>query len=127
VDESPEVIVTPWLEVPSSNLARASSFYEVLVGRPLRHLVLEGEARAVFTSSGGGVGAIVARAPVRPEDLLYFTLSSEAELDAWIERAEHAGGDVVLPKTDLGARRAMAIVRDSEGNRLALTSEEAVP
>jgi uncharacterized protein len=116
------VPVTPWLEVPSSDLARASSFYAVLVGRPLRHLVLEGEARAVFTSPGGPVGAIVSRAPTGDE-LLYFSLPSEAELDTWLERACAAGGDVVLPKTELGHRQAMAIVRDSEGNRLALTSD----
>jgi uncharacterized protein len=115
--------MTGWVEIPCTNLLRASSFYEALIGRPLKHHVLFGIPHALFTSTGGAFGAIVedpSKAPSEEDNLVYFSAATEKELDMLLVRAASAGGEVLLPKTELGHQGLMAIVRDSEGNRIGI-------
>ena len=50
-------------------------------------------------------------------------LDADGTLDAGLARVERAGGQVILPKTDIGPPGFIALVRDTEGNLVGLHSE----
>jgi predicted enzyme related to lactoylglutathione lyase len=111
-----------WFEIPTGDLDRATDFYELLLGTPLRREVF-GERMTLFPATQTGVGgALVHRASQQPSAcgaLVY--LNCDSGIAAAIERME-AGkrGTLIVPITSIGAHGAFAIVRDSEGNHIGL-------
>jgi predicted enzyme related to lactoylglutathione lyase len=112
-----------WFEIPTTDLDRATAFYEMLLGQKMR-VEEYGERIAMFPSSVKGVGGcLVQRDFQRPSDcgaLVY--LNCDNGLDDAIERLEASGqGGLVLGKTAVpGGFGWIACVRDTEGNHVAL-------
>jgi predicted enzyme related to lactoylglutathione lyase len=110
-----------WFEIPTTDLDRASRFYEVVLGAPLKRELFGGMPLAVFQGEEESVrGALVhdqRRKPVADGALVYLHAPN---LDASLARIETAGGNVVLPKTDIGEPGFIALVRDTEGNVVGL-------
>jgi predicted enzyme related to lactoylglutathione lyase len=52
-------------------------------------------------------------------------LNCNGTLDACLARVKDAGGQVVMPKTDIGDPGFIALVMDTEGNTVGLHSERA--
>jgi predicted enzyme related to lactoylglutathione lyase len=112
-----------WFELPATDLARAQRFYEAVLGAKLRPEKFAGMDMAIFPYQEGVGGALVHDARFRPSaDGAVVYLAVEGSLDACVRRVEEAGGKVVLPKTDIGDPGFIALVLDSEGNRVGLHS-----
>jgi predicted enzyme related to lactoylglutathione lyase len=111
-----------WFEIPSTDLDRAATFYEKLFDRKIRREHF-GEPMAIFMSSKEGVGGtLVQRADQPPSDsgvLIY--LNADGILADAVARVPKIGGKVLVPITEIpGGFGRYAVLRDTEGNRIAL-------
>jgi len=119
---APPLDAANWFEIPTTDLERATRFYELLLGATLRREFF-GESMTLFPASQTGVGgALVCRDSQQPSacgSLVY--LNCDSGLAAAIERMESGKrGTVIVPITSIGAHGSFAIVRDSEGNHIGL-------
>ncbi len=85
-----------------------------------------GSFLGMIPGRGGTGGALVQNSkysylPSEKGSLVY--LHVDGELDAALERAVAAGGEVLLPKTGLGDEGFTAWLRDTEGNRIGLHAQ----
>jgi predicted enzyme related to lactoylglutathione lyase len=118
-----------WFEIPVSDMERAVKFYETLFYTRLQRQKMGPLDMAWFPwiETGPGAAGSLVFAPdyYKPSGngtLVYFTANS-GDLSTELSRVEPAGGKVLQGKTlitdDIGY---MAIVADTEGNRIALHS-----
>ncbi len=118
-----KVDAATWFEVPTSDLERATNFYDLLLGTKLRRDFF-GEPMSLFPVSAAGVGgALVQRVWQQPSAcgaLVYLNVDSG--LAAAIERMELGKrGVVIVPISKVpGGSGSYAVVRDSEGNHIGL-------
>lgn len=113
-----------WFEIPVSDLNRAVTFYETILGSRLQRGVFGGIDTAVFPYDNPGIGGALIQDPrrtPRAEGTLIY-LNCEGHLEEVIGRVAAAGGEVVLPKTAIGEPGFISIVQDPEGNRVGLHS-----
>jgi len=113
-----------WFEIPADNLGRASSFYEAVLDKTLKHETMGGREMALFPfDQTTGIGGCIVKdgvlQPAGTGSLVY--LYADKDIDAVLKRVETAGGRVVLGKTALpGDIGHYAHIIDSEGNRVGL-------
>jgi hypothetical protein len=120
-----------WFELPVTNMERAIRFYETVFDQKLERMQMGPLDMAWFPWSEGGLGAAGSLVyheeyykPSTDGALIYFTAHS-GDLDNELSRVAVAGGQVIQPKTliteDIGY---MAMIIDTEGNRVALHSRK---
>ncbi|MGQ0600742.1 MAG: VOC family protein [Anaerolineales bacterium] len=113
-----------WFEIPAQDFDRAVQFYSTVLNGPVRKELFGGEPNGIFPYSQPGVGgAIVKRAGFEPTTtgaIVY--LDAAGDLDGAVARVQQAGGKVLMPKTHIGDPGSIALILDSEGNRVALHS-----
>ena len=117
-----------WFELPVSDMARAKTFYETVLDITITVHDLGGLIMGWFPgdpSKPGATGSLVKHEMYTPSDqhgaLIYFSCS---DLANELGRVEEAGGFVLKPKTAIGGGHGfMALVKDTEGNRVALHSQ----
>ena len=113
-----------WFELPVLDLARATAFYERILGVALSPEQCGECEMSIFPYvEGHPSGALDRMAPMTPQDngtLVY--LCAGDDLAPVLARVEEAGGKVALPKTSIGEHGFIALFIDSEGNRVGLHS-----
>ena len=113
-----------WVDIPVVDLQRAMKFYAAVLGVPLSKESVPGIDMAVLPHEDNGVGACLFRKsgerPAEYGPLIY--LNAQGHLDQAVSAAESNGGRVLEAKHAIGPHGYRAIVRDSEGNRIALHS-----
>ncbi|MBK9942110.1 MAG: VOC family protein [Kouleothrix sp.] len=111
-----------WFEIPATNFDRAVAFYRTVLGRDIRTGEFMGVPHGFFPADEHGVaGAIIAPPDATPGahgTLIY--LDAAPSLGDAVARVARAGGQVLLPETSIGEQGVIAIVLDSEGNRVGL-------
>lgn len=120
-----------WFEIPVVDMDRAKAFYENVFDTRIRIEQFGATIMGWFpglenTDAPGASGSLVYNAefykPSANGTLVYF---SSPEINTELNRVEEAGGVVLNEKTliseDVGY---MAVVLDTEGNRIALYSKE---
>lgn len=117
-----------WFEIPVVDMGRAVKFYETVLEVKLeRNMVGEIDMAWFPMAEGkGATGSLVFHKeewykPSQEGTLVYFTAYS-GDLDHELSRVEAAGGKVLVPKKSIGEYGFMAVVLDTEGNRIALHS-----
>jgi predicted enzyme related to lactoylglutathione lyase len=121
--------IVGWFEVPVSDMDRATKFYETVFGLTLERNKMGDLDMAWFPWSDnapGSPGSLVRDeafyTPGQEGPLIYFS-SQTGDLNDEVKKVEAAGGKVISPKKliaeDIGY---MALIIDSEGNRIALHS-----
>lgn len=115
-----------WFEIPATDFSRAVKFYESIFDTMLKVETIGGPRMGIFTSADGdSVGCVIQGEQFTPSEngaVLY--LDAGRNMDAVLERIGTAGGNIVLPKTELPRQLGyIAHFRDSEGNRVALHAE----
>ncbi len=123
--------VVGWFEIPVSDMERAIKFYEQVFGFKLERNQMEPLDMAWFpwaTDGLGSPGSLVYLPDFyKPSDngtLVYFTAHS-GDLANELSRVEKAGGKVLQGKKQISEEYGfMALITDSEGNRIALHSRE---
>ena len=111
-----------WFEIPVTDLARATRFYETVLEAKLKSETMGPLRVAIFPHEQPGVGGclIAANGHVPSTDGARVYLGVAA-LDAALERAQRAGGKLALAKTELPEGMGVyAHTVDSEGNRVGL-------
>ena len=121
-----------WFEIPTTDFERAVTFYETIFATKLHRMeiaagTLTPTPMAVFPSSGAGATGALVYIPEHKHaaagPLLY--LNANPNLDVVLARVEEAGGKLLMGKTQLPNNFGyMAIFFDSEGNHMALHSNE---
>ena len=123
--------VVGWFEVPVVNMGRAMKFYEDVFGFSLSRHQMGALDMAWFPWSetgAGSPGSLVCHPshykPSTDGTLVYFTAHS-GDLDVELARVVPAGGKVLQKKTLISEQYGfMALVLDTEGNRIALHSRK---
>jgi predicted enzyme related to lactoylglutathione lyase len=126
--------VINWFEIPVTDTERAKKFYETILDIKMKTIYMEEtKEEATFFPSVPGViqatsgrvtGALVKSARANPsgEGTLVY-LNAYPVIQTVIDKVEKAGGKIVLPKTKILAGY-IAIIIDSEGNKVGLHAEE---
>src|SRR5690606_35116161 len=121
--------VLAWAEIPATDLDRATRFYEALFQLQLIPVDTDEYKTRMFPVDEPGVhvSAAVIHAPgfYQPSstDGVLVYLNGDPDLQQILDRVESAGGQVVMPKTQISPDYGyMALILDTEGNRIGLHS-----
>jgi predicted enzyme related to lactoylglutathione lyase len=114
-----------WFEIPVTDFARAKAFYEAVLGRPVEVMTMGPSTMGFLSTSPDAVGGAIVHgdgtAPSQSGTLVY--LNGGDDLAAMLARVEPAGGQVAVPKTEIGNGFGFfAHFVDTEGNRVGLHS-----
>jgi hypothetical protein len=112
-----------WFEIPVHDMPRAVRFYEAILGAKLRTEEFYGTKLAVFPADGvaGALKSDGKRKATTEGSLVYLDVGrGSGSLDTAIERVRVAGGQILVPVTDIGEQGWFAVVGDSEGNSVGL-------
>jgi len=120
-----------WFELPVANMERAMKFYESVLDQELQRQQMGPLDMAWFPWNEDGLGSpgslVFNKEYYKPSAdgvLIYFTAHS-GDLANELSRVEGAGGQVLQDKTLIAEGYGyMAIIADTEGNRVALHSRE---
>jgi predicted enzyme related to lactoylglutathione lyase len=118
-----------WFEIPATNIQRAQTFYEDIFGIVLDPLDLPNIRMRLFPLEDpkSGVGGAVCESggfhkPSSTHGPLIY-LNANPDLQLVLDKVENAGGKVLVPKTQISPEYGyMAVLEDTEGNRIALHS-----
>lgn len=117
-----------WFEIPTTDLERAQKFYEALFGMPFFPFDMPGISMRAFPTDmmGPCVGGALVYAPEMAQPSSQGTmvyLNANPDLQVFLDRVEAAGGTIAMPKTQITPEIGfMAVVIDTEGNRIGLHS-----
>jgi predicted enzyme related to lactoylglutathione lyase len=120
-----------WFQIPATDMDRAVKFYTAVLGASFHRMEHGGSKHAFFAmdtlESERTGGEIVQSAMFgKPgQDGTTIYLSAPGSLKTVLERVEPAGGKIVMPHTGIGENGFIALVLDTEGNRIGLHSMTA--
>lgn len=113
-----------WFEIPVADMPRAIRFYETLFQASLIRESGGPVDMAIFPrrDEGGTTGCLAQSDFMHPgEGGTVVYLNADPQLDTVLARVEAAGGEVLVPRTELPDDiGCFAVFRDSEGNRVGL-------
>jgi predicted enzyme related to lactoylglutathione lyase len=119
-----------WFEIPVTDMARAVKFYETVFDMKLELHDMGPLKMAWFPmlpDANGAQGSLVQHemyVPGATGPLIYFTAHS-GDLNNELARVEGAGGKVLLPRKEISPEYGfMAVVLDTEGNKIAIHSRK---
>ena len=118
-----------WFEIPATDLARATTFYESIFGVTLIVMDMPNIRMRMFplddvmTQVGGAVvdSGGFHKPSVTDGPLIY--LNGNPDVQIILDKVEAAGGKILVPKTEISPDYGfMAVIIDTEGNRIGLHS-----
>lgn len=119
-----------WFEIPTENLDRATQFYEIILGLELQPMDMPGMQMRIFPIDNmmEGVTGVL----IKTEDGFHKPSSSHGPLvylnandgmEDILSKVESAGGQILQDRMQISPEHGyMAIILDSEGNRIAFHS-----
>ena len=117
-----------WFEIPATDLNRAQQFYETIFGTSLTALDLPNIKMRMFPLENmmDVGGAIVDSGgfhkPSATDGPLIY-LNANPDVQIVLDKVEAAGGKIMVPKTMISPEYGfMAVIIDTEGNRIAFHS-----
>lgn len=117
-----------WVEIPATDLDRAQKFYETIMGikmNPLDVVAVKMRMFPLDDMMNGVGGALVYNKdfykPSSDGPLVY--LNGNPDVQHVLDKVEAAGGKIQVPKTQISPEYGyMAVIIDTEGNRIAFHS-----
>lgn len=117
-----------WIEIPATDLDRAQKFYETILNISLTRLDLPNIKMRMFPIDDpmGVGGALVSsdgfHKPSATDGPLIY-LNANPDVQRVLNKVEKAGGKILVPKTQISPEYGyMAVILDTEGNRIAFHS-----
>lgn len=117
--------IISWFEIPAIDLERARTFYQTILETTLERIPETEMLAFPADSSDTPSGALVTGdgyGPAASGGVLVY-LNATGRLDAILGRVEAAGGKIEMPHTPIPPHGAMAMIIDTEGNRIGLHSD----
>lgn len=118
-----------WFEIAATDLNRATTFYENIFGITLTPLDLPNIKMRMFpledmmTQVGGAVVDSGGFHKPSSTDGPLIYLNGNPDVQKVLDKVEAAGGKIMVPKTMISPEYGfMAVILDTEGNRIALHS-----
>jgi uncharacterized protein len=117
-----------WFEIPATDLARAQKFYETIFGMTMTKLDLPNIKMRMFPVQdpmcvGGAVVDSGGFHKPSASDGPLIYLSANPDVQKVLDKVQGAGGKILVPKTQISEQFGyMAVINDTEGNRIALHS-----
>lgn len=118
-----------WFEIPSTDLDRATKFYEAIFGVSLIPLDTPNIKMRMFpiddpmTGVGGAVVSSGGFHKPSATDGPLIYLNGNPDVQIVLDKVEKAGGKIMVPKTQISPEYGfMAVILDTEGNRIGLHS-----
>lgn len=123
-----------WFEIPASDLERATNFYEAIFQTKLIPMDMDNIKMRMFpiTDMENGVGGAVVDSggfhkPSTTDGPLIY-LNGNPDLQVILDRVVDAGGTIMVPKMEISPEYGfMAVMIDTEGNRIGLHSVPSNP
>jgi predicted enzyme related to lactoylglutathione lyase len=118
-----------WFEIAASDLNRAQKFYETIFGITMIPMDLPNIKMRMFplgdmmTQVGGAVvdSGGFHKASATDGPLIY--LNANPDVQNVLDKVMEAGGSIMVPKTEISPEYGyMAVINDTEGNRIGLHS-----
>ena len=117
-----------WFEIPTIDLGRAQKFYETILDVKLISLDTPNIKMRMFPiEDQTGVGGSLVHTngfhiPSLTDGPLIY-LNGNPDVQLILDKVESAGGKIIVPKTQISpAFGYMAVINDTEGNRIAFHS-----
>jgi uncharacterized protein len=116
-----------WFQIPATNIDRAIKFYGDLLGVSFHRMEHNGEKHAFFAmdtlETGRTGGEIIQSANNKPaQDGVLIYLNALGGVDTVLGRVEKAGGKILIPKMSIGENGFIAVILDTEENKIGLHS-----
>ena len=116
-----------WFDIYVDDLERAVTFYEAMLGAKLEPLndpsgqsqMMSFPAEMSAYGAGGALTKTAHASPGIGVTIVYFMVEN---CSVQQERAEKAGGTVVMPKFSIGEHGWVLLCRDTEGNMIGFNS-----
>jgi uncharacterized protein len=127
-----ETNILTWFEIPVLDTQRAKKFYETILNIEMV-IRADGDDEAVFfpydpniiQATSGRVTGVLSKSnrnsPSGNGTLVYINASPD--IQDVLDRVKQAGGKIVMPKTKMIAG-FIAVIIDSEGNKVGLHAEQ---
>lgn len=118
-----------WFEIGTTDLERATKFYETIFGLSLIPMDMPNIKMRMFPvdNPGQGIGGALVDSngfhkPSSTDGVLVY-LNGNPDVQQVLDKVEEAGGQIIVPKTEISPEYGyMAVIMDSEGNRIGLHS-----
>lgn len=118
-----------WFEIGTTDLDRATKFYETIFGITLTPMDLPNIKMRMFPLDdmmkqvgGALVDSGGFHKPSATDGPLIY-LNGNPDVQHVLDKVEVAGGKIMVPKTEISPEYgSMAVILDTEGNRIALHS-----
>jgi predicted enzyme related to lactoylglutathione lyase len=122
-----------WFEIPSKDLDRATKFYEKIFGVSLIPMDMPNIKMRMFPVEDqmADIGGAVVHSdgfhnPSATDGPLIY-LNGNPDVQKVLDKVEAAGGTIMVPKTEISPEYGfMAVIIDTEGNRIGLHSIPAM-
>ncbi len=118
-----------WFEIPVTDMQRAKKFYETVFDIEMTDLELgNGLIMALFPADPDAVGGSLCQHPAfyhpgHQGPLIY--LNANPAMKEKLDRVEFSGGKILRPMSPISEEfGSMSLIEDTEGNRIALHSNE---
>ena len=118
-----------WFEIPATDLNRAQKFYETIFEMQMIPMDLPNIKMRMFpiTDMQNGVGGALCDSggfhKPSPSDGPLIYLNANPDVQIVLSKVEAAGGKIIVPKTEISPEYGfMAVIIDTEGNRIAFHS-----
>lgn len=116
-----------WFEIPTTDINRAQKFYETVFDIKMATLEFPNIKMRMFPLDDPmkGVGGSLVDSggfhkPSAAEGPLIY-LNGNPDVQQFLDKVEAAGGKIMVPKTQISPEYGdMAVILDTEGNRIAL-------
>jgi predicted enzyme related to lactoylglutathione lyase len=121
--------VISWFQIPTLDFARALKFYSTILGNEIKVMDFNGQTMGFFPMSGDMQDVGGNLMPPMPDNIpsksgTTVFLACDGQLDEVIARVVPAGGAILMPKGSLGEPGFVAVIQDTEGNRVGLHSKK---
>ena len=118
-----------WFEIGTTDLERAQKFYETIFGISMTAMDLPNIKMRMFPLDDmmRGVGGALVNSggfhkPSATDGPLIY-LNGNPDVQLILDKVEAAGGKIMVPKTEISPEYGyMAVIFDTEGNRIGLHS-----
>ncbi len=116
-----------WFEIPATDLSRAQKFYEKILDISMTAVDLDNFQMGMFPledpmGAGGALCHSESHIPSATDGPLIY-LNANPDLQNALDNVEAAGGKVLVSKTQISPEYGyMAVIIDTEGNRIAFHS-----